>query len=180
MKKALFFLLLILILIPSCKKGGDVVTAEKEEKEKGIYPDVILENAEYHIGQEGSSPIVMKAKKITFYSKDGYALTEDMEFVSFSRDGKEEIRGSAGQGRIDTEGSSMDLWNGVVFEDKERNMKILGDTLFYDRSEDTLVADGRVVVESEEGNFTGNDFRGDLRSGVFTFLSIEEGVLNFE
>ena len=74
----------------------------------------------------------------------------------------------------------MDLWNGVVFEDKERNMKILGDTLFYDRSEDTLVADGRVVVESEEGNFTGNDFRGDLRSGVFTFLSIEEGVLNFE
>ena len=74
----------------------------------------------------------------------------------------------------------MNLSEGVVFKDEERNMKINADNLVFDREEDTIVADGRVVVESEEGIFIGRDFKGDLRTGVYIFSEIEEGELNFE
>ena len=111
---------------------------------------------------------------------DAYALTESMDFVSKDENGNITISGSAGKGWIDTEGSSMNLSEGVVFKDEERNMKINADNLVFDREEDTIVADGRVVVESEEGIFIGRDFKGDLRTGVYIFSEIEEGELNFE
>ncbi|MGN1164229.1 MAG: LPS export ABC transporter periplasmic protein LptC [Candidatus Ornithospirochaeta sp.] len=177
--KRLFLLLLIVLLI-SCSSKGEEKSAEEEKKEKGTYPDVILSNASYYIGEEDSEPIVMTAKKIIFYSSDGMASVEDMVFSSIGEDGNEKISGSAGGGRIDTEGKKMDLWGGVVFMDKEGGMKITGERLLYDTDEDTIVADGSVVVESEEGIFRGRDFRGDLRTGTYTFSSIEEGELNFE
>lgn len=180
MKRILFLLIFILTFLSSCKKDEGTVVSDNSEREKGIYPDIILENAEYHIGENGSDPIYLKAGKITFYSKDGYALTESMEFVSKDEKGNITISGSAGKGWIDTEGSSMNLSEGVVFKDEERNMKINADNLIFDREEDTIVADGRVMVESEEGSFIGRDFKGDLRTGVYIFSEIEEGELNFE
>ena len=180
MKRILFLLIFILTFLSSCKKDEGTVVSDNSEREKGIYPDIILENAEYHIGEDGSDPIYLKAGKITFYSKDGYALTESMEFVSKDENGDITISGSAGKGWIDTEGSSMNLSEGVVFKDEERNMKINADNLIFDREEDTIVADGRVMVESEEGSFIGRDFKGDLRTGVYTFSEIEKGELNFE
>ena len=180
MKRTLFLLIFILPFLSSCKKDEGTVVSDNSEREKGIYPDIILENAEYHIGEDGSDPIYLKAGKITFYSKDGYALTESMEFVSKDENGDITISGSAGKGWIDTEGSSMNLSGGVVFKDEERNMKISAENLIFDREEDTIVADGRVMVESEEGSFIGRDFKGDLRTGVYTFSEIEKGELNFE
>ena len=180
MKRILFLLFFILTFLSSCKKDEGTVVSDNSEREKGIYPDIILENAEYPIGEEGSDPIYLKAGKITFYSKDGYALTESMEFVSKDEKGNITISGSAGKGWIDTEGSSMNLSEGVVFKDEARNMKITADNLIFDREEDTIVADGRVMVESEEGSFIGRDFKGDLRTGVYIFSEIEEGELNFE
>ena len=180
MKRILFLLIFILTFLSSCKKDEGTVVSDNSEREKGIYPDIILENAEYHIGEDGSDPIYLKAGKITFYSKDGYALTESMEFVSKDEKGNITISGSAGKGWIDTEGSNMNLSEGVVFKDEERNMKINADNLIFDREEDTIVADGRVMVESEEGSFIGRDFKGDLRTGVYIFSEIEEGELNFE
>ena len=122
MKRTLFLLIFILLFLSSCKKDEGTVVSDNSEREKGIYPDIILENAEYHIGEDGSDPIYLKAGKITFYSKDGYALTESMEFVSKDENGDITISGSAGKGWIDTEGSSMNLSEGVVFKDEERNM----------------------------------------------------------
>ena len=133
MKRILFLLFFILTFLSSCKKDEGTMVSDNSEREKGIYPDIILENAEYHIGEDGSDPIYLKAGKITFYSKDGYALTESMEFVSKDEKGNITISGSAGKGWIDTEGSSMNLSEGVVFKDEERNMKINADNLIFDR-----------------------------------------------
>ena len=133
MKRILFLLIFILLFLSSCKKDGGTVAGDNSEREKGIYPDIILENAEYHIGEDGSDPVYLKAGKITFYSKDGYALTEDMEFLSKDDEGNITISGSAGNGWIDTEGSSMNLSGGVVFKDEERNMKISAENLIFDR-----------------------------------------------
>ena len=180
MKRLLLVSIIILLSFLSCKKDESVGIEEKDGSVKGIYPDIILENAEYHIGEEGSDPIYLKAGKITFYSKDGYALTEDMEFVSKDKNDNISIRGNAGKGWIDTEGSSMNLSEGVVFIDEERKMEIKAENLIFDRNEDTIVADGRVMVESEEGSFIGLDFKGDLRTGTYVFSEIEEGELNFE
>ena len=109
MKKALILFILIILAFSSCKKDGETAIVDKSEMEKGIYPDIILENAEYHIGENGSDPILLKAGKITFYSKDGYALTEDMTFSSQDEKGDIVFSGSAGRGMVNTDGSNMSL-----------------------------------------------------------------------
>lgn len=178
MKRFLLPLLLLSLLLSCTKESG--VGVEGEKKEVGIYPDVILENAEYHIGEDGSDPIVMNAGRITFYSIDGYALVDGMEFHTMGEEGETLVSGKAGQGRIDTEGDELELWDGVEFSDERNGMKIIASSILYNRSEDTLVANGSVVVESKEGFFQGSNFRGDLRTGTYTFETIEKGELKLE
>ena len=45
MKKALILFILIILAFSSCKKDGETAIVDKSEMEKGIYPDIILENA---------------------------------------------------------------------------------------------------------------------------------------
>ena len=66
MKRILFLLIFILLFLSSCKKDGGTVAGDNIEREKGIYPDIILENAEYHIGEDGSDPVYLKAGKDYF------------------------------------------------------------------------------------------------------------------
>ena len=176
MKRFLILLLLSLLILSSCQKeDGSIVDGEK--KEVGKYPDVILENSRYIIGEEGSEPLELYAKKITFYSEESFALVEDMTFTT---KGERVISGSAGEGRINTEGDEINLLSGVTFLDEDNGMKINAEKIDYNREEDTISAPGPVMVESKEGRFEGTDFKGDLRTGTYTFQSIEKGELDFE
>ena len=94
MKRFLILFFLSLLFLSSCQKEeGSIVDGEK--KEVGKYPDVILENSRYIIGEEGSEPLELYAKKITFYSEESFALVEDMTFTT---KGERVISGSAGEG----------------------------------------------------------------------------------
>ena len=145
MKRFLILLLLSLLFLSSCQKEeGSIVDGEK--KEVGKYPDVILENSRYIIGEEGSEPLELYAKKITFYSEESFALVEDMTFTT---KGERVISGSAGEGRINTEGDEINLLSGVTFLDEDNGMKINAEKIDYNREEDTISAPGPVMVESK-------------------------------
>ena len=103
-----------------------------------------------------------------------------MEDMTFSTKGERVISGSAGEGRINTEGDEINLLSGVTFLDEDNGMKINAEKIDYNREEDTISAPGPVMVESKEGRFEGTDFKGDLRTGTYTFQSIEKGELDFE
>ena len=53
MKRFLILLLLSLLFLSSCQKEEESIV-DGEKKEVGKYPDVILENSRYIIGEDGS------------------------------------------------------------------------------------------------------------------------------
>ncbi len=176
--KRLCLVLIILLLLVSCSSKDN----EEEDSliEKGIYPDLIMENTSAQIGQEDASPITLSAGKMTLYSADGYALLEDFIFTSYSEMGEVETEGGAERGKIELDGSRIEFEGAVTFSRPVDEMSVSAENLIYNRNSDEITTTGFVVVKSKEGTIEGESFKGDLREKVYSFSSIEKGDFNLE
>ena len=134
------------------------------------------ENAAYTLGQSNESPIFIKSSRIEFYSKDNRATTEALSFVQYNDDGNVRLEGSADKSVIDTESKRMELEGNVKLSENDSGMMIEADTLIFDSENEEITADGHVRVVSEDGEFEGTGFAGDLMTSSYSFASIEKGV----
>lgn len=172
MKKAL--LLILISLLISCTFSSK---EENEPREKTAYPDLVLENAEYLLGQSNERPIVVRGERITFYSKDNRAELERFSFSQEDEEGNIILQGSADEGLINTKSKTMDLKGNVFLEKPGEGMEIHAENLFFDSESEEAKADGKVVVKSKDGEFSGTDFYGDLRNMVYSFSEMEDGKI---
>lgn len=177
MRKLILLLSLMLILYTSCslksERDGSVVTKES-------YPDIVMEKTRAQIGQDNGSPISLEADKMTLYSEDGFARLENFSFTSYSREGEIETEGRAARGEVKLDGSEIELSGAVTFSRPLDNMLIMTDNLIYNKDNDEITAEGRVIVNSEEGTIEGENFMGDLKNKIYTFSSIEKGDFDLE
>ena len=74
----------LILMLASCSFVSD----DGEEHAKLATPDIILEDAEYTLGQSGENPIFIRSSHIEFYSKDERAVTESLTFVQYNEDGE--------------------------------------------------------------------------------------------
>lgn len=176
--KRLTLLLIILLLLVSCSSRDE--EDSDSLMEKGIYPDLIMENTTAQIGQEDGSPINLTAEKMTLYSADGYALLENFTFTSYDENGSVETEGGAEKGKIELDGRCIEFEGSVTFSRPNDDMSVSAENLIYDRDNDEITTTGLVVVKSKEGTIEGESFRGDLREKVYSFSSIEKGDFNLE
>ena len=160
------------LLIASCS----FVTDDGTEHEKLVTPDIILEEASYTLGQTGESPIFIKSSRIEFYSKDDRAFTESLSFVQYNDEGEIRLEGSADKSEIDTKSKRMELEGNVKLSENDSGMMIEADALSFDSENNEVTADGHVRVVSEDGEFEGTGFAGDLITSSYSFGSIEKGV----
>lgn len=168
--KKLYLIIFIVLLLASCSFRED-----EEVHEKAVLPDIILEGAEYTLGQDGNSPIYINSSRMTLYSRDNRAIVENMEFVSYNDDGTISIEGSADHAEIDTENETMDLDGNVLLHQSDGDMMIKAESLYFDTGNEEITADGTVSVSSEDGSFRGMGFAADLREKIYSFKLIEEG-----
>ena len=84
--KKLYLIIFMVLLLASCS-----FRENEEVHEKAVLPDIILEGAEYTLGQDGNSPIYINSSRMTLYSRDNRAIVENMEFVSYNDDAKRRI-----------------------------------------------------------------------------------------
>ena len=167
-----FWVVIVSLLLASCSFVSDDGTVH----EKLATPDIILENAAYTLGQSNESPIFIKSSRIEFYSKDNRATTEALSFVQYNDDGNIRLEGSADKSVIDTESKRMELEGNVKLSENDSGMMIEADTLIFDSENEEITADGHVRVVSEDGEFEGTGFAGDLMTSAYSFASIEKGV----
>ncbi|MBO5769817.1 MAG: LPS export ABC transporter periplasmic protein LptC [Spirochaetales bacterium] len=171
----LLAVLLSILILTSC------TFSSKEDQEKGektAVPDIILEKAEYLLGQSGENPIIIYGDKITFYSKDNRAELDKFSFVQKADDGSIILEGSADGGLINTKTKTLNLEGNVILRKVDEGMEIISDNLIFDSENEEASADGKVMVKSKEGNFSGEDFKGDLRNMVYSFSKMEDGNIN--
>lgn len=176
--KRLLPILLVLTVLVSC--SGNESGDEGGTTGAVIYPDLVMENTSCQVGRSDGSPIVLNAGKMTLYSSDGYALLEDFSFRCVGEDGGTETEGKAEKGSIELDGSSIELIGTVSFSSPGDNMYIEAENLVYNSDTDEITTKGRVVVNSDEGEITGYDFKGDLRRSAYSFSEIENGDFNIE
>ncbi len=170
--RRIFWIIAASLLIASCS----FVTDDGTEHEKLVTPDIILENATYTLGQTGEPPIFITSSRIEFYSKDDRATTGALSFVQYNDQGEIRLEGSADRSEIDTDSKRMELEGNVKLSENESGMMIEADTLSFDSENDEVTADGHVRVVSEDGEFEGTGFAGDLITSSYSFASIEKGV----
>ena len=168
--KKLYLIIFIVLLLASCTFRED-----EEVHEKAVLPDIILEGAEYTLGQDGNSPIYINSSRMTLYSRDNRAIVENMEFVSYNDDGTISIEGSADHAEIDTENETKELEGNVLLHQSDGDMMIKAESLYFDTKNEEITADGTVSVSSEDGSFRGMGFAADLRENIYSFKLIEEG-----
>lgn len=177
MKKVLLFSMVLLLLTSCIFTDGE---GEENRAEKAIYPDMILENAHYQIGQPDEEPILMDAKKIIFYSKDNYASLEDFSFYQKDEEGKPKVSGAAQKGSINLSTKDLTLDGQVSFSNDKDGMKISTNALVYSSEKSEIIAEGSVIIESGEGTFAGRNFKGNLAESLYVFEEIEKGELAIE
>ncbi len=162
----------LILMLASCSFVSD----DGEEHAKLATPDIILEDAEYTLGQSGENPIFIRSSHIEFYSKDERAVTESLTFVQYNDDGEVRLEGSADSSEIDTGSKVMNLSGNVRLTENDSNMMIEADTLMFDSENEEMTADGHVKVVSSDGEFEGTGFAGDLKMDAYSFTTIEKGV----
>ena len=170
--RRILWVITVSLLMASCSFVSDDGT----EHEKPVTPDIILENATYTLGQTGEPPIFIKSSRIELYSDDNRAITEALSFIQYNDDGEIRLEGSADSSEIDTESKVMKLDGNVRLAENESGMMIEADTLMFDSENDEVTADGNVKVVSDDGEFEGTGFAGDLLLSSYSFASIEKGV----
>lgn len=171
MRKAALAIIL-LALLSSCSFRD----SDGETHEKGIYPDLVLTNAEYTLGQSGERPIHLTCSMLALFSADSLAQIDNLSFISYDENGETAVEGRADRAVVDTDTKRMELEGDVVIHAASGDMMITSDALVFDSENDEITADGNVSVSSEDGSFRGTGFRGDLRAEAYAFATIDEGV----
>ena len=171
--KRLFILLAAILILTSCSFRN-----EEEKHEKLERPSIILENAEFTLGQDNNQPVYIKSSVMMLYSEDHKAIVENMSFISYDENMTPSIEGSADYAEIDTEAETMALSGNVRMYQHEENMTIESDALSFDTANDEITAAGEVYASSDDGSFRGSGFAADLREKRYSFRTISEGVFN--
>ena len=97
--------------------------------------------------------------------------------AEYDEEGNIILQGSADEGLINTKSKTMDLKGNVFLEKPGEGMEIHAENLFFDSESEEAKADGKVVVKSKDGEFSGTDFYGDLRNMVYSFSEMEDGKI---
>lgn len=166
--------LLILLALTSCRFSSSDQNARSEKIE---HPDIVLEEATYKLSQQNDSPIVLSGDKITFYSKDHKAVLENFSFTQEDENGEIKLRGSADYGTVDTYNETLNLTGNVILKEYSGGMEFASSSVFIDTKREEITSDESVVVKSKEGTFEGKGFKGDMKRKVYTFTSLERGVI---
>ena len=151
--------LLILLALTSCRFSESDQNARSEKIE---HPDIVLEEATYKLSQQNDSPIVLSGEKITFYNNES---------------GEIKLRGSADYGTVDTYNETLSLSGNVIIKEYSGGMEFASSSVFIDTKREEITSDESVVVKSKEGTFEGKGFKGDMKRKVYTFTSLERGVI---
>lgn len=147
------------------------------------FPDMLLTDARYLLGMEGSDPILIEAKEIEIYREAQQAYITDAQFSQQDDGGETIFSGTFGMALVDTKTNDMKLSGSVSIRNLRERFSIEADNLDWNHAKqtvdggpDTLVT----IIRQEHDILKGTGFHGDFATSTFEFLRMEEGILHHE
>ncbi len=161
-------ILLLALLLSSCS-----IPERKSISHRDLaLADMTLEDTELILGREGEAPIRIKAESLSLYQKEDLALIKGISF--FQDDG---LEGNAEEAELDTKNEVLALKGEAVIRKPSEELEISGsEGIVFDSKNQIVTTQGQVMVKSEDGEFLGEGFYGDLKAESYSFEKITRGV----
>lgn len=162
------FILLLLLILSSCS----IPERESISHRDLALADMTLEDTELVLGREGENPIRIKADSLALYQRENLALIKGISF--FQEDG---LEGSAEEAELDIKNEILTLKEEAVIRKPSEKLEIRGsEGIVFDSKNQVVTTQGQVMVKSEDGEFLGEGFYGDLKTESYSFEKITRGV----
>lgn len=174
----------LLIILTVCSCGKDYSPTEASPKID--LPDMVMEDASYTFGNQGRSPLLMKAAKISVYNKKtNKTVLENIEFVQqeVGPDGVlyTEMEGSCELAEVTGNNSKAVLSGNIRLYKRTDNFYIQCDELVWDDEKQRIHTDSTVSVTYEDDTFiVASGFNALLDENVYEFNKIMEGTFTSE
>ncbi len=136
-----------------------------------------MTQATYSFGEKGRTPVVMKAEKITIFSKK--TDRTELEKITFNQD--DEMTGSCDSAVVTEKNNRAELSGNIRLYKKTDNYIIMCENLVWDNKSQIISTEGIVDVEYEDGTkIKAKGFTAQLNENIYEFGEIVEGSYESE
>jgi len=172
-------LLFPVFFIMACSFDYDTVNEDNQD------PDLIMKTVEYVRIEDGNPIIRVRADEVRRYEAR-HTMELDLfyfhQFNAAPEDAKEipdiNVRGNAGNARIETDTNNFSMQNGVFFEVKSEDITLETEDLSWKDKERHLTAPGKLTITRSNGTtLEGMGFSADTRKKSWEFESDVEGSI---
>ena len=134
-----------------------------------------------YVFKDSSDPINISASKIELWSKNNFSKISNMFFEERDeKTGKVKISGKARKAELRNNFQKITLQNGVqinIFDDKGRLTSIKSDDIKFDSRAGELIGEGKFSLSFEGSVINGIGLKGNVKTGVYVFDKVEDGIL---
>lgn len=169
-------LALLILSLSSCT----MESAELLESKSYEFPDVSLTDATYVLGRSGEQKLTITAAEIAIYEKTKEARLKGLRFSQQDENGESLLSGRADSATVNTETYDATLIGNILVTQKAEDFTIAAEQLLWLNDEQVLqsVEDSPVRIVFDGGqSLEGSGFKGNLKSGLYQFTGLTEGVL---
>lgn len=174
------FLGMILALLILSLSSCTMESAELLESKSYEFPDVSLTDATYVLGRSGEQKLTITAAEIAIYEKTKEARLKGLRFSQQDENGESLLSGRADSATVNTETYDATLIGNILVTQKAEDFTIEAEQLFWLHDEQVLQSeeDAGVRILYDGGqSIEGRGFKGNLKSGLYQFTGLTEGVL---
>lgn len=170
-------LALLILSLSSCTMESAELLASKSYE----FPDVSLTDATYVLGRSGEPKLTITAHTIAIFEKTNRAEIETLQFFQNDEEGNALLSGEADSATVHTETYDATLFGNILVTQKEEDFTIRAEKLLWLNDEQVLQSmdDSPVRIVFDGGqSLEGSGFKGNLKTGLYEFTNLTEGVLS--
>jgi len=177
-KKIALCLLLIIILFTSLSCRSKEIAEENIDIGEIEHPDIIFEDVNYTIGEEGIFPIYIEAKSIKIYQEKKLTVLEEISFIQKDENENIVMTGSCDEAKIENETYNANLNGKVILNRPIDELTIKSENLDFDYQNQVIKTDKDVILKYNEGNeIDGTGLTCDFLNSIYEFDRINKGTI---
>ncbi len=165
----------ILLLLVSCNVEYEGFNAELLNES---VPNIIAHNIVVTDVTSNNEKRILKAERVDLFEDQGLSVIYNLSYQE-TKDGDPVASGNVSVARLTSNREIIDLENGIDFYSNERETRVTGENLHFDRNEKILktLFDQEIRIQEDNGTvLVGNGFNGEILKNRYSFIETS-GVL---
>ncbi len=169
-------LALLILSLSSCTMESQSLLDPKTYE----FPDIKLTEATYVLGRSKEPKLTITAEEIAIFEKTNRAELTQVQFSQLDEEGESLLSGRADSATVNTDTYDAKLFGNILVTQTSEDFSIEAEQLLWFHDEQVLQSpeESTVRILFDGGqSLLGSGFRGELKTGLYEFTGLTEGVL---